>query len=253
MPRCTKLKRPSKRKFPPEQQGRLDSWLSSSSSIQDTAAPPSILDCHSAKKDHVLDGHVLEAQKIIQEAREKGEKEQNAAIIAAIEGIYTFPPWNGQREALHHLVFLRKDMILIAKTSFGKSMLLQAVSLILEKAITLIVLPLNQIGIEQTEYIRILVADPVSSMLIPLPQSFSKESRQLSIPMFCLVLNLQLGINFALWPAIHSSVDASVLLQLMRHIWLRIGAALSGQNMHECSSCAHCWERMFLGLHAQQR
>jgi superfamily II DNA helicase RecQ len=103
---------------------------------------------------------VVKAQEIIQEAQEKGEKEQNAAIIAAIEGIYTFPPWDGQREALRHLVFLRKDMILIAKTSFGKSMLLQAVSLLLKNAITLIVLPLNQIGVEQTEYIRNLGGRP---------------------------------------------------------------------------------------------
>jgi superfamily II DNA helicase RecQ len=123
------------------EQTSLDKWLNSGNTTQSSAS-------------------LVKAQEIIQEAEEKGEKEQNAAIIAAIEGIYTFPPWNGQREALHHLVFLRKDMILIAKTSFGKSMLLQAVSLLLEKAITLIVLPLNQIGVEQTEYIRNLGGRP---------------------------------------------------------------------------------------------
>jgi superfamily II DNA helicase RecQ len=119
----------------------LDKWLSSSSAPQ-------------------LPSSLVKAQEVIQDAQEKEEKEQHAAIIAAIKSLYTFPPWNGQREALHHLVFLRKDMILIAKTSFGKSMLLQAVSLLLEKAITLIVLPLNQIGIEQTEYIRSLGGRP---------------------------------------------------------------------------------------------
>jgi superfamily II DNA helicase RecQ len=135
-------------------QTSLDKWLSSSSAAQ-------------------LPSSLVEAQEIIQDAQEKEEKEQNAAIIAAIEGIYTFPPWDGQREALHHLVFLRKDMILIAKTSFGKSMLLQAVSLLLENAIALIVLPLNQIGIEQTEYIRnlggrpcFLNADTISAELL---------------------------------------------------------------------------------------
>ena len=123
------------------EQTTLDKWLSSSSAPQ-------------------LPSSLVKAQEVIQDAQEKEEKEQHAAIIAAIKSLYTFPPWNGQREALHHLVFLRKDLILIAKTSFGKSMLLQAVSLLLEKAITLIVLPLNQIGIEQTEYIRSLGGRP---------------------------------------------------------------------------------------------
>jgi hypothetical protein len=123
------------------EQTSLDKWLNSGNATHSSAS-------------------VVKAQQIVQEAQEKGEKEQNTAIIAAIEGIYTFPPWDGQREALHHLAFLRKDMILIAKTSFGKSMLLQAVSLLLEKAIALIVLPLNQIGIEQTEYIRDLGGRP---------------------------------------------------------------------------------------------
>ncbi|KAJ5109556.1 hypothetical protein N7532_002201 [Penicillium argentinense] len=134
-------KSPSSTAGPCHEQASLDKWLNSGNTTH-----------HSAS--------VVKAQKIIREAEEKGEKEQNAAIIAAIEGIYTFSPWDGQREALRHLVFLRKDMILIAKTSFGKSMLLQAVSLLLEKAITLIVLPLNQIGIEQTEYIRNLGGRP---------------------------------------------------------------------------------------------
>jgi superfamily II DNA helicase RecQ len=128
--------RPGRKSPSSTEQTSLDKWLNSSNAT------------------------VVKAQEIIQEAQEKGEKEQNAAIIAAIEGIYTFPPWDGQREALRHLVFLRKDMILIAKTSFGKSMLLQAVSLLLKNAITLIVLPLNQIGVEQTEYIRNLGGRP---------------------------------------------------------------------------------------------
>ncbi|KAJ5130821.1 uncharacterized protein N7515_006860 [Penicillium bovifimosum] len=42
---------------------------------------------------------------IVQEAKVKGEMEKNTAIIEATEGIYTFPQWNGQREALQPLVF----------------------------------------------------------------------------------------------------------------------------------------------------
>ncbi|KAJ5545111.1 ATP-dependent DNA helicase [Penicillium sp. DV-2018c] len=75
---------------------------------------------------------IIKAQEIIEEARDKGEEEQNAAIIEAIEGIYTFPPKDAQREALRQLVFLRNDLILIAKTHFGKSLIWQAVSLLAE-------------------------------------------------------------------------------------------------------------------------
>jgi hypothetical protein len=102
----------------------------------------------------------VEAQGIIRGAQTRGKTDQNAAIIAAIEELYNFPPRDGQREALRQLIFLRKDMILIAKTSFGKSMILQAVSLLIEKTITLFLLPLNQIGIEQAEYITSLGGRP---------------------------------------------------------------------------------------------
>jgi superfamily II DNA helicase RecQ len=103
---------------------------------------------------------LVKAQGIIRGAQTRGETDQNAAIIAAIEELYNFPPRDGQREALRQLIFLRKDMILIAKTSFGKSMILQAVSLLIEKTITLLLLPLNQIGIEQAEYITSLGGRP---------------------------------------------------------------------------------------------
>ncbi|CAI7650506.1 unnamed protein product [Penicillium palitans] len=103
-------------------QTTLDKWLSSNSTAQ-------------------LSLSLVKAREIILDAQEREEKEQHVAIIAAIKSLYTFPPRS-------------------AKTSFGKSMLFQAVSLLLEKAITLVVLPLNQIGIEQTEYIRNLGGRP---------------------------------------------------------------------------------------------
>ncbi|KAJ5562287.1 hypothetical protein N7461_001048 [Penicillium sp. DV-2018c] len=122
-------------------QASLDQWLDSGDAAHSSAP-------------------ITKAQRIIQEAQDKGEKEQHAAIIEAIEGIFTFPPWDGQREALQHLVFLRKYLILIAKTSFGKSLILQAVSLLVKKAIAIVVLPLNQIGVEQAECIANLGGKP---------------------------------------------------------------------------------------------
>ena len=58
-----------------------------------------------------------------------------------------------QRDALWQLICQRKDLILIVKTSFGKSMILQAVSILLKKTMTVVVLPLDRIGQEQAEYI----------------------------------------------------------------------------------------------------
>jgi len=96
---------------------------------------------------------VAEAQKIIAEATRADEAKQNKAIVEAIKLLYPYAPREGQRNALRQLIYKRKDLILIAKTSFGKSMILQAVSLLLRKSIAVVVLPLDQVGLEQTEYI----------------------------------------------------------------------------------------------------
>jgi hypothetical protein len=77
----------------------------------------------------------------------KGEIEQNSAIDKAVSILYLYSPRKGQRDALRHLIYRRKDLILtIAKTSFGKSMTLQAVSILMQKSITLVILSLDQIG-----------------------------------------------------------------------------------------------------------
>lgn len=105
-------------------------------------------------KTRVEKNSVLQAQIWIRGAMEKSKDEQDQAIRQAIRELYPYSPREGQLQALRQLVYLRKDLILIAKTSFGKSMLLQAVPLLLAKTITLVVLPLNQIGVEQTNYIQ---------------------------------------------------------------------------------------------------
>jgi hypothetical protein len=87
--------------------------------------------CSSSSSASESPASLVEVQNIIKEAQGKDEGEQKAAIIAAIKRLYTFSPRDGQREALRHLIYLRKDMGLIARTSFGKSMILQAVSLLI--------------------------------------------------------------------------------------------------------------------------
>ena len=47
-----------------------------------------------------------------------------------------------------------RDLILIAKTSFGKSVLLQAPSIIVPDSISLVILPLDKIGEEQYDKIE---------------------------------------------------------------------------------------------------
>src|SRR5256714_2022472 len=116
---------------------------------------------------------VAGAQMIIAGAVRAEEAEQNKAIDEAIQLLYPYAPREGQRNALYQLTYKRKDLILIAKTSFGKSMILQAVSILTRKSITVVVLPLDQIGQEQAEYITriggrpcFLNADTISARVL---------------------------------------------------------------------------------------
>jgi superfamily II DNA helicase RecQ len=103
---------------------------------------------------------VVQAQRIIASAAGAVEKEQNRAIDEAIKLLYPYAPREGQRNALRQLIYKREDIILIAKTSFGKSMILQATSILVNKSITVVVLPLDQIGQEQAEYITCIGGKP---------------------------------------------------------------------------------------------
>jgi superfamily II DNA helicase RecQ len=101
----------------------------------------------------VSSSKITHAQEIIAGARGADEQAQKTAVEEAIQHIYPYPPREGQRDALWQLIYQQKDLILIAKTSFGKSMILQAVSILLKKTMTVVILPLDRIGQEQAEYI----------------------------------------------------------------------------------------------------
>jgi hypothetical protein len=64
--------------------------------------------------------HILEAQKLVKDADRK-DLEQNYAVRQAVQKLYTYPPRSGQLNTLQHLLYTRTDLILIAKTSFGKN------------------------------------------------------------------------------------------------------------------------------------
>ena len=87
--------------------------------------------------------------------------EQSAIVRQAVRLRFPYNPRDQQIEALRHLIFDRTDLILIARTSFGKSTVIQAFSLLLEH-ITLVILPLNRIGKEQEGKIRALGGRPLA-------------------------------------------------------------------------------------------
>ena len=112
-------------------------------------------------------------QKIISDAIEKHEDKQKTAIYNAIQLLYQYTSWDGQQNALYHLIYYQKDLVLIVKILFKKSIILQAVSVLLNKSISIVILSLDQIGKEQTEYIVwiserpcFLNADTISNKLL---------------------------------------------------------------------------------------
>jgi hypothetical protein len=68
--------------------------------------------------------NIQKAQGIISNAEGKGEDVEKKAITNVISILYPYAPYDGQRDALQQLIYWQKDLILIAKTSFGKSMIL---------------------------------------------------------------------------------------------------------------------------------
>ena len=101
-----------------------------------------------------------EAVTRLAERRFEAERALDNAIDEAIKRLYPYSPREGQRYALRKLLGDQTDLILIAKTSFGKSMILQAATILVKDATALIILPLNQIGEEQTAFIKSLGGKP---------------------------------------------------------------------------------------------
>ncbi|KZZ96177.1 DNA helicase, ATP-dependent, RecQ type [Ascosphaera apis ARSEF 7405] len=75
-------------------------------------------------------------------------------IRMAIRLLYPYWPREGQADAIYHVLYEKKDLVLIAATSFGKSLILQSVSLLRPDSMAIIVIPLNQIGKDQLEVIE---------------------------------------------------------------------------------------------------
>lgn len=82
---------------------------------------------------------------------------QGRYIQTRIKELFGFEPKKEQIEALCCLIYDRTDLVLVAGTSFGKSLIFQAAPLIhrrAQKDICLIVAPLKAIEKEQVQYLE---------------------------------------------------------------------------------------------------
>lgn len=83
------------------------------------------------------------------------EKAEYQLIEKRVQELFHINLKTIQLQAIHHVLFQRSDLILIAKTGFGKSIIFQATPLIEEQAgICLILMPLKALQDEQCEKLK---------------------------------------------------------------------------------------------------
>lgn len=88
--------------------------------------------------------HTKRAQEVIGSAMGGDQCVQMNATDQAINILDGNSPKPSQQEARHRLIYLRRDLVLKAGTGFGKSIILQAVSVLHRKTVTIgILLPLD--------------------------------------------------------------------------------------------------------------
>jgi superfamily II DNA helicase RecQ len=107
-----------------------------------------------SSRDLVRDAHntggMVAIQHLVEKARHASEEVQKGIIRAGLKRhLYSFEPRQKQIDAVWHLVFKKEDLLLAAKTSFGKSVVFQAAPLFCRGGIGLIIVPLDRIGQEQ--------------------------------------------------------------------------------------------------------
>ena len=78
-------------------------------------------------------------------------------IITVIDRVFGYRPKDMQIDAIYALVYGQEDLILIARTGFGKSLVFQAVPLMYTPVKSaLIIMPLNALEEEQCEKLKLL-------------------------------------------------------------------------------------------------
>ena len=92
-------------------------------------------------------------EQTIDQAHSEDLDTQLTVVRNALRCLYSFELQSEQVEAVKRLMVDRKDLMLIAKTSFGKSMMFQAISAIIPSRITIVIVPLTTIGEQQRDKI----------------------------------------------------------------------------------------------------
>ena len=92
-------------------------------------------------------------QELFKDGRGQNPTLQKQYICTALRKLYSFEPRPAQIEGVWQTIFACRDSILIAKTSFRKSVLLQAPLAIVPNLTSLLILLLDKISEEQYEKI----------------------------------------------------------------------------------------------------
>ena len=84
---------------------------------------------------------------------EESDIERQNVIAQAVEFLHGFKPRPEQIDCVKWLLYEKRDLILVAKTSFGKSLVMQILPCLVPDSIIIVILPLLAIGAEQKEKI----------------------------------------------------------------------------------------------------
>jgi ATP-dependent helicase YprA (DUF1998 family) len=84
----------------------------------------------------------------------KDDAEQRQLITAAVESLHPFSPHEKQVDCVQRLLHRKEDLILVARTSFGKSLIMQILPCLVPNSVIIVILPLLALGLEQAESIQ---------------------------------------------------------------------------------------------------
>ena len=134
-------------------------WLAD----QSTEAPLALAGEDSSADSYAQKLRVLQDQ--LDKAQTKETKESK--IRELVVTIFGFEPRQKQLEALVCIIAEQKDLILIAKKSFGKSLIPQAIPLLLPGKVVICILPLNVIGEECHDLGDMVLHCPTLNLWMP--------------------------------------------------------------------------------------
>jgi hypothetical protein len=105
----------------------------------------------SISSDHVHP-ELLEIQSRI--AVTADDSEQRELISSAVRLLYPFEPREKQVDCIQWLLYQKQDLVLVAKTSFGKSLVWQILPCLVPRTVIIAILPLLTLGAEQASSIQ---------------------------------------------------------------------------------------------------